>query len=403
MKILLATYWSIPHLGGVWNYLSQLKSRLVDLGHTVDIMGYGGENTYIQVSGREKTIPKERWSAYVYSILQKNNFPKVYLNHLVEYTEVQRYTYELAAAEFGLDDYDIIHTHDVISTVALDRARPEGVPLIATLHGLVSHEIRHQLTTIHKSPTSNLARAYFDEIERLGASSADVTITANEWLQKILVEEFGVPEDKFEKLHYGFSVERFQEEQSKPTTMQTPPEKKVIIYAGRLIELKGVHHLIDALASLKDRDDWVCWIVGDGNRKQHLQAQVTSLGLGDKVLFLGKREDVPVLLKLADISVLPSLMDNQPLSVIESQVSSKPVIVTDAGGLPEMVEDGVTGLIVPKGDVSALQGAIETLLEDDDYRRKLGEQAREWGLQHWSMDVGVERLLEIYKRFAPDS
>lgn len=403
MKILLATYWSIPHLGGVWNYISQLKRRLEELGHTVDVMGYGGENTYIQLSGSDKVIPKERWSSYIQSILKKDSFPKVYQNHLVEYTEVQRYTYELAAAEFGLDKYDIIHTHDVISTVALDRARPEGVPLIATLHGLVSYEIRHQLQTIHKSPTSALARAYFDQIERLGASSADVTITANDWLQQILQEEFGVPEDKFEKLHYGFSIESFLEKQARSTTIQTPPNKKIIMYAGRLIELKGVDYLIESLASMKDRDDWICWILGEGNRKQHLQARVTAAGLHDKVLFLGKRDDVPVLLKLADICVLPSLMDNQPLSVIEAQISGKAIIVSDAGGLPEMVDHGVTGLIVPKADSASLQSGIETLLDDDAYRKILGEQAREWGMQHWSMEAGVDRLLEIYKRFVPDS
>ncbi|PAF19065.1 glycosyltransferase family 4 protein [Terribacillus saccharophilus] len=402
MKILLATYWSIPHLGGVWKYLSQLKSRLEELGHTVDIMGYGGENTYVQLSGG-KTVPRDRWSPYVYSILKKEKFPKVYHNHLVEYTEVQRYTFELAAAEFGLSEYDIIHTHDVISTVAIDRVRPEGVPLVATLHGLVSHEIRHQLQTIHKSPTSELARPYFDEIERLGASSADVTITANDWLQEIMIEEFGVPKEQFEKLHYGFTVEQFLEEQAKPTSIQSPPDKKVIVYAGRLIELKGLDYLIDSLASLKDREDWVCWIIGEGDWKQHLEARVNELGMQKQVLFLGKREDVPVLLKLADICVLPSLMDNQPLSVIEAQISGKAVIVTDAGGLPEMVNHGVTGLIVPKADTAALLSAIQTLLDDDAYRQILGEQAREWGVDHWSMKAGVDRLLEIYRRFVASS
>lgn len=401
MKILLATYWSIPHLGGVWTYVSQLSSRLEELGHSVDILGYGGDNTFVQLIGKDIKIPRDRWTPYVYSVLQRENYPKVYLNDLVEFTEVQRYVFELAAAEFNLDEYDIIHSHDVISTVALKRVLPEGKPLVATLHGLVSHEIRHQLQTIHKSSTSELARAYFDEIERLGASSANVTITANEWLQEVLVSEFGVPKEQFEKLHYGFTVDRFLEEQAKLTNIQAPPGKKVIVYAGRIIEQKGVDYLIDALASLNDRGDWVCWIIGEGNRKRHLEARVNELGLSDKILFLGKREDVPVLLKLADICVLPSLMDNQPLSVIEAQISGKAVIVSDAGGLPEMVNHGVTGLIVPQANTASLLSAIQTLLDDDAYREILGNQAREWGVNYWSMETGVDRLLEIYKRFVP--
>ncbi|PAE17813.1 glycosyl transferase [Virgibacillus sp. 7505] len=403
MKILLATYWSIPHLGGVWNYMSQLKTRLEEMGHTADILGYGGENSYVHLVGKDKLIPRERWVPYVSSILQRSKYPEMYRNNYIEYMETQRYTYELAAAEFGLHDYDIIHTQDVFSTVALDRVKPEGVPLIATLHGLVSHEMRHILQSSQKSSTSHLAEAYFDHIEKLGAQSASITIVANDWLRNILVEDFAVPNGQFQKLHYGFSIGRFLEQQALPTTMQVPPGKKLIVYTGRLIELKGLSYLVDALASLKDRQDWVCWMIGEGRNKQQLQNRVINAGLQAHVVFLGKREDVPSILKLADIVVSPSLIDNQPLSVIEAQLSGRAVIVSDAGGLPEMVNHGVTGLVIPKADTAALHSAIQTLLDDEPYRKVLGEQAKEWGMSHWSMEAGVDHLMEIYKRYAANS
>ncbi|MFP7254017.1 glycosyltransferase family 4 protein [Terribacillus goriensis] len=403
MKILLATYWSIPHLGGVWNYMSQLKTRLEEMGHTADILGYGGENSYVHLVGKDKLVPRERWVPYVSSILQRSKYPEMYRNNYIEYMETQRYTYELAAAEFGLHDYDIIHTQDVFSTVALDRVKPEGVPLIATLHGLVSHEMRHILQSSQKSSTSHLAEAYFDHIEKLGAQSASITIVANDWLRNILVEDFAVPNGQFQKLHYGFSIGRFLEQQALPTTMQVPPGKKLIVYTGRLIELKGLSYLVDALASLKDRQDWVCWMIGEGRNKQQLQNRVINAGLQAHVVFLGKREDVPSILKLADIVVSPSLIDNQPLSVIEAQLSGRAVIVSDAGGLPEMVNHGVTGLVIPKADTAALHSAIQTLLDDEPYRKVLGEQAKEWGMSHWSMEAGVDHLMEIYKRYAANS
>ncbi|WP_366247994.1 glycosyltransferase family 4 protein [Terribacillus aidingensis] len=403
MKILLATYWSIPHLGGVWNYMSQLKTRLEEMGHTADILGYGGENSYVHLVGKDKLIPRERWVPYVSSILPRSKYPEMYRNNYIEYMETQRYTYELAAAEFGLHDYDIIHTQDVLSTVALDRVKPDGVPLIATLHGLVSHEMRHILQSSQKSSTSHLAEAYFDHIEKLGAQSASVTIVANDWLRNILVEDFAVPNGQFEKLHYGFSIGRFLEQQALPTTMQVPPGKKLIVYTGRLIELKGLGYLVDALASLKDRQDWVCWMIGEGRHKQQLQNRVMNAGLQAHVVFTGKREDVPSILKLADIVVSPSLIDNQPLSVIEAQLSGRAVIVSDAGGLPEMVNHGVTGLVIPKADTAALHSAIQTLLDDEPYRKVLGEQAKEWGMSHWSMEAGVDHLMEIYKRYAAKS
>jgi glycosyltransferase involved in cell wall biosynthesis len=398
MKILLATYWPIPHVGGVWSYMVQLRKKLESLGHEVDMLGYDEDNISVYIVNENRKVDSDKLLPLLNAKLNEKTYPAIYANDLVKYTEFHRYVYELSAAYLGLEKYDVIHTHDVISTASIDRVRPEKSTLVATLHGSVAHEIRHQLNTIHKSNTSFMAKVYYDELERLGATSAEVTIVANEWLKNILTNEFQVPNEQIKVLHYGFDTENFIKRSKQKSSIIRPKDKKVIIYSGRLVELKGVDHLISALSELKKiRNDWVCWIVGNGDKQAELKVQSKNLGLEDDILFFGKREDIPSLLAKSDIFVLPSLLENQPLSVIEAQIAGKAIIVNDVGGLPEIVEDGVTGLITPTGDIKTLCKKINLLLEDEKYRKRLGANAKKWGMTHWSLDKGVKHLIEIYQ------
>ncbi|MBT2730220.1 glycosyltransferase family 4 protein [Bacillus sp. ISL-75] len=397
MKILLATYWPIPHVGGVWSYMVQLRKKLESLGHEVDMLGYDEDNISVYIVNENRKVDSDKILPLLNAKLNAQTYPAIYANDLVKYTEFHRYVYELSAAYLGLEKYDVIHTHDVISTASIDRVRPEKSTLVATLHGSVAHEIRHQLNTIHSSNTSFMARAYYDELEQLGATSAEVTIVANEWLKNILTNEFHVPNEQIKVLHYGFDTENFIKRSKKKSSIIRPKDKKVIIYSGRLVELKGVDHLISALSELKKiRNDWVCWIVGNGDKQADLKVQSKNLGLEDDILFFGKRDDIPSLLAKSDIFVLPSLLENQPLSVIEAQIAGKAIIVNDVGGLPEIVEDGVTGLITPAGDIKILCKKLNLLLEDEKYRKRLGANAKKWGMTHWSLDKGVKHLIEIY-------
>ncbi|WP_144510780.1 glycosyltransferase family 4 protein [Bacillus sp. FJAT-22090] len=397
MKILLATYWPIPHLGGVWNYMTQLKKRLELLGHEVDVLGYDEDNLDICMVNSGKKVGRDKLLPLLQAKMNKRNYPELFENKLVEYTEFQRYIFELGVAYFGLEKYDLIHTQDVVSTACIDRIRPPQIPLVATLHGSVAHEIQHQLTTIHNSPNAFMAKAYYEELEKIGATSPEVTIVANNWLKNILTDEFDVAEDQIKVLHYGFDTESFIKQMKAKTLITPPRNKKVIIYTGRLTELKGIQNLLVALGKLKrKRQDWVCWIVGSGDEEAKLRTKSKALGLEDYVYFLGKRDDVPSLLAKSDIYVLPTLLENQPLSLIESQIAGKAAIVSDVGGLPEMVKHKVTGLLTPPGDTNALYENMDLLLSNELLRRNLGSNAKKWGMTHWSIDQGMKSLMEVY-------
>ncbi|WP_313892109.1 glycosyltransferase family 4 protein [Psychrobacillus sp.] len=401
MKILLATFWIIPHVGGVWNYMSQLKKVLESLGHEVDILGYGEGNKYVYIVNEFRKVERSLLLPLVNDKLNVQLEPENYADPVVKHCETERHVYELGASYLGLEKYDVIHTQDVISTVCLNRVKPIGPTLVATLHGCVAHEMRLQTNS---SPTSYMCKAYFDELEHVGATSATFTIVANEWLKNILTDEFHVPNEQIKILNYGYDTANFLKKiKEKPFIqlqhpVERPVDKKTILYTGRLVELKGVHHLISSLSHLKKiRSDWVCWIVGEGEKRAELQVQSKALGVENDIFFLGKREDIPKILSNTDIFVLPSLIENQSLSVIEAQITGKAVIVSDAGGLPEMVEHGVTGLISPVGDVMSLCNNLESLIKNESYRQELGSNAKKWGMVHWSLEAGVKKVVEVYE------
>jgi glycosyltransferase involved in cell wall biosynthesis len=395
VKILLATYWPVPHVGGVWPFMVQLRNRLESLGHQVDMLGNGDDatNSFIYMVNQNRKVQKDKLLPLLKAKLNVTTYPVLHANPLVNYAEFQRYMFELAAAYFNLDSYDVIHTQDVISTTAIARVRHPNTALVATLHGCVAHEIRHI-----NHPTDFMAHAYYDEIENRGATSAEITHVANQWLKNILTNEFNVPDEQLKVFPYGFDIDTFAKGMKKKTDIERPFGKKVIIFTGRLVELKGVHYLLSALGKLKEkRDDWVCWIVGDGEKREELLNQMSALGLQKEVVFMGKRDDIPALLRLSDIFVLPSLIENQSVSLIEAQIAGKAVLVSDSGGLPEMVQHEVTGLLTPVGDIDALSHHLHKLLKDDSYRTKLGTKARQWGMYHWSMDAMTTQLLALYQ------
>ncbi|TDL92494.1 glycosyltransferase family 1 protein [Vibrio vulnificus] len=397
MKILLATFWVTPHVGGVWNYMQQLKEKLESHGHKVDFLSYGKNHEYVHIINENRRIDR---GSLPPELLMKQLDPVLRSDPVIDYYASKCDFFQLAANKLGLDQYDVIHTQDIFSTVCINRIRSEKTALVATLHGCVAHELKsaHYSSKTVKKSIAKQGCEYFDRLEYEGATSADYTIVANKWMKNILTDEFQVPKEQLHVFHYGYDTETFLKRMDEKTEIQRPHDKKVIIYTGRLNEFKGVHHLISALKELKKtRNDWVCWIVGEGPKELELKNKSKAEGLEGDVIFMGRREDVPYLLSLSDIFVLPTLMENQPLSVIEAQISGKAVIASDVGGVPEIIEHGITGVLSPAGDVQMLTMHIRYLLENESYMKTLGSNAQKWGLEHWSPDKAVQKVLGVYE------
>ena len=166
---------------------------------------------------------------------------------------------------------------------------------------------------------------------------------------------------------------------------------------ARLTEQKGHRFLLDALE--RDRLANIhLLVVGDGDLRDALQRDVARRGLASRVHFLGARRDLGNLLAAMDVFVLPSLWEGLPLSLVLAMGAALPVVSTAVAGIPEVVRDGQTGLLVPPADAPALGAALERLLDDPGLRARLGEAARTAVLPRFGVDGYVAAVTALYDR-----
>ncbi|MBP3966097.1 glycosyltransferase family 4 protein [Paenibacillus lignilyticus] len=403
MRILLATFWGLPSVGGLEKYVLQLKRGLEARGHEVDIFCRMPDDSGFYILNKGWVLNKNQIQPMISA-----KADTYFANHLpgldqdVKYMEIDKYCFEAAAAYFRPAAYDVIHTQDVISARAFARIRHPHTALVSTIHGCLSTEslARRQADGM---PSDDFRKTqlwyYYGLIEHFGIMHNHETIMPTEWLKGIMNRDFLIPEYRMTTVPNGMDVEEFLHEMNKPTVTPDAGGKKIILCSARFDPVKGHFHLLRALTCLKKvRNDWVCWLAGNGQLEERMREQAAAYGLQNEVVFLGKRDDIPALLKKSDVFVLPSLQDNHPFAIMEAHVAGKAVVVSNAGGIPEMVTHEETGLIFPAGNDQDLFGNLFAVLSQDDLRNRLGEQSKAFGLQHWSLPTMTERILAIYEK-----
>lgn len=176
-----------------------------------------------------------------------------------------------------------------------------------------------------------------------------------------------------------------------------------IAAAGQLIARKGHRFLLDAVAALKETQSaFKLVIFGEGELEEELREHSTRLGLDDIVRFAGFREDLDSLLGCFDLLVHPALSEGLGIVTLKAAAAAVPVIGFKAGGLPEAVVDGETGLLVPAADVAALTGAMATLMNDDERRDRYGRAGQARMQAQFSIDAMVEQHLDLYRSVLDD-
>jgi len=174
------------------------------------------------------------------------------------------------------------------------------------------------------------------------------------------------------------------------------PHAIVITHVGRFVEVKNHALLVNAFARLHSTTPLYLVLVGGGELEGAVRRQVEQLGLPQKVRFLGIRSDVPDILNASDIFALSSRWEGNPMSVQEAMASGLPVVSTAVGGVPELVQHGKTGLLVPPENVDALAQALQQLIDQPDQRCLLGKQARQHAQQHFDIQQTVRMYEELY-------
>jgi glycosyltransferase involved in cell wall biosynthesis len=173
-------------------------------------------------------------------------------------------------------------------------------------------------------------------------------------------------------------------------------DQPVIGFVGWLLPVKGVRHLLRAMARVCRRRPEVRLVcVGKGRLEATLKKDAQRLGIREKVLFLGWRGDVEIILPAVDILVLPSLNEGMGRVLVEAMAAGRPVVASDVGGIPDLVRNGENGLLVPPGDVPALANAILALLDNPESARQMGERGRTV-CRNFSLEAMIEKIERLY-------
>ncbi len=278
---------------------------------------------------------------------------------------------------------DILHAH-------MPRASVPGTILgrLARVPVIVNHE--HGWAFKGKP-----VRQFLDR--NVVARGSDVLLAVSEWDRLHMIEIERIPSERIRVLPNGIPPIPAVGPDVRGE-LGVPAEVGLIGAVGRLYPEKGYDELIRAIAALKRSYSSLicCVIVGHGPDEPKLNALIAELGLVNEVRLIGRRQDVPDVIRSLDVAVLSSRNEGSPLAVMEYMAAGAPIVATAVGGVPELIEDGVQGLLVPARDPDALAEAIRRLLEDRVLAARLGGAARERQRANYDLDVVVEQLERLY-------
>jgi len=218
------------------------------------------------------------------------------------------------------------------------------------------------------------------------------------------MQSAGIPLDMLEVIYNGVDGQLFfpDIEPESAAPLVSAGGGPVIGAVAFLTKRKGIRYLVSAFTKvLDDYPRARLMIVGDGEERRNLEKQIRSLDLGGQVELLGNRRDIRGLMNSFDVFVLPSLWEPFGLVIAEAMACGKPVVATTAGGIPEIVDHGVTGLLVPPADAGRLADALLVLLRDVDRRRQMGRAGRQRFLEHFDAKIMSANYQALYESLLP--
>jgi colanic acid/amylovoran biosynthesis glycosyltransferase len=287
------------------------------------------------------------------------------------------------ARDIERNGIDHVHAHFAThpTVAALIAHRLTGIPFSFTAHGSDLHVDRRMLDT------------------KVEAAAFAIAISA--FNKEVMVRECGERlRDRIHVVHCGVDTRFFR-----PEEWRRPGGPLQIICVASLEPVKGHRYLIEACARLAERGiDWYCHLVGDGPMRHALEVQIERAGLQSRVRWHGPqpRAAVAKLLAAADVAVLAShptsdgRREGIPVALMEAMSSGLPVVATAISGIPELVEAGVTGLLVPSGDAEAMATALARLARDPELRRRMGQAGREKVVRSFDQEATAIELRRLF-------
>ncbi|HEX6368988.1 MAG TPA: N-acetyl-alpha-D-glucosaminyl L-malate synthase BshA [Longimicrobium sp.] len=376
MKIGITCY---PTYGGSGAIATELGIELSQRGHEIHFISYA----------QPFRLPHFMERVYFHEV-ETTRYPLF---------EHNNYSLSLAAMMHEVAtraELDLLHVHYAIphatsAWIAREMLGP-GHPLkiVTTLHGT-------DITLVGQE------RSYFD-ITRFSIQKSDGITAVSNYLKRETVDRFNVSADSIEVIHNFVDPDLYRRG-SYPCRKETflRPDEMLVMHVSNFRTVKRIADVVRIFARIHKQVPSKLMFVGDGPERPKAMAEAEALGITDRVIFLGKQDSVAELMTCADLLLLPSQSESFGLVALEAMASGVPVVASNAGGLPEVVEDGVTGHMGNVGDVEAMAEMGISILRDNKRWLDMSVAAQKVASERFGVDVIVPQYERYYQRVLADA
>lgn len=386
MKVLMLS-WEYPPrvVGGIARVVKELSEKLQLEGQDVTVVTYKeGDTPYFEVE--ETGVKVYRVDNYM---IRPNNFIDwiMQLNfNLI--TEVNK------LIQSG-ETFDVIHAHDWLTAYAAKTLKESyNIPLVSTIHATEAGRNGGIQTEMQR---------YINDTEwMLTYESSEVIVNSN-FMKNDIQRIFGLPFEKIKVIPNGIDLKKFDgiKKDYEFRRRFAADNEKIILSLGRLVFEKGIQHLIYAMPKiLSNYNDAKLVIVGKGGMIDELKQITVNLGIQDKVYFTGYMagDDVQKMYKVSDVAVFPSTYEPFGIVALEAMLGGTPTVVSDIGGLNEIVKHGETGLKSYAGNANSIADSVTQLLYDYDLSEKITKNAKLEVVQNFNWTKIAEDTRKLYEK-----
>lgn len=370
MKIGMTCY---PTYGGSGVVATELGIELAARGHQVHFITY---QQPFRLTGREHGIFFHEVAVTTYPLFQYPPYDLALASRMAEVAEF--YQLDLLHVHYAIP-------HSVCAMLARQmlEARGRRVPFITTLHGT-------DITLVGQDPG-------YLPITKFGIEQSDGVTSISEDLKRATERDFGIKRP-IEVIQNFVNCDEYKPDaglRARDRAQYASEGEKLICHLSNFRRVKRVDDVVEVFARVQREVPAKLLLIGDGPDRSLAEQLCLKHGIQGKVHFVGKQDTVQELLPLTDLLLMPSAMESFGLAALEGMACGVPCIATRVGGVPELVEDGVNGLLFPVGDVEAMSAAAVELLRDEKRLRGMGDAARRTAQDHFC----TSRVIPRYERF----
>ncbi len=365
MKIGIVCY---PTYGGSGVLATELGKSLAQRGHQVHFISY-------------------KQPARLDFFAENIFFHEVYVSHypLFEFPPYETTLIGRLVDVVKFEKLDLLHVHYAIphasaAVMAKHILRKEGIeiPIITTLHGT-------DITLVGKDKS-------FEPVVSYAINMSDAVTAVSKSLKADTLSNFHI-ENNIQVIPNFIDISRFNK-QTKDHFRKaiTPQDEKLLIHISNFRKVKRVEDVVKIFAKVREKIPAKMLLVGDGPERQNIEMLCRELGICDGLNFLGKQESVEEILSVCDLFLLPSETESFGLAALEAMACEVPVVSSNAGGIPEVNIDGVTGFLCNVGDIDAMAKRSIELLSNADMLKQFKHQAK-----HQALTFDIDRIVPMYE------